>query len=116
MENTMDSIRIIPENLPTGRHTDWPFFLRWVPRRWTILRGVPPRRWLGTTPLAQAIFHGAIYEYPPPIPPRGFWHVVRWPLYFAFQTNGGWHGRIGIRFDDLAGYFQIPSLTLKHYK
>ncbi|HDY90435.1 MAG TPA: hypothetical protein ENH82_20235 [bacterium] len=38
----------LPENLWGKKHTDWPFFLRWVPRGWTAFKWrMPPKLLIG---------------------------------------------------------------------
>src|SRR5215471_3472334 len=95
------SLRRIQKHKVSGRHSDWLWPLRSVPRRWTVMSGNPPRRTLGTTPLVRAEFNGEQFRYPPPIPPPGRWHFTIWPLYFGMTTHAGWHFRIGVRYDDI---------------
>src|SRR5215471_6690100 len=97
----------------SGAHSDWIWPLRYVPRRWTIVCGNPPQKTLGTTPLRTAQFHGLQFRYPQPIPPPGYWHFTTWPIYFGISTRSGWHFRIGVRYDDIDGYYTWPSLTIK---
>jgi hypothetical protein len=94
-------------------HSDWIWPLRYVPRRWTIVCGDPPQKTLGTTPLRTVQFHGLPFRYPQPIPPPGHWHFTTWPIYFGMSTRSGWHFRIGVRYDDIDGYYTWPSLTIK---
>jgi hypothetical protein len=100
----------------SGTHSDWIWPFRYVPRRWTILCGNPPQKALGTTPLRTAQFHGLQVRYPQPIPPPGHWHFTTWPIYFGMSTRSGWHFRIGVRYDDIDGYYTWPSFTLKRLK
>ena len=100
----------------SGRHDDWPWPLSSVPRRWTAVSGNPPRKTFGTTPLTRAEFNGRQFRYPKPIPPAGRWHFTIWPLYFGMTTHSGWHFRLGVRYDDIDGYYSWPSVTLKRYK
>lgn len=89
--------------IPTGRHTDWIFPFSLIPRSWTAWESdTPPRKLCGNAKTVK------------PIPDSGEW-LLSWPLYFAFQTKGGIHGRIGIRWDDVDHYYQFPSFTLKRY-
>jgi hypothetical protein len=94
-------------------HSDWIWPLQYVPRRWTIVCGNPPQKTFGTTPLRRMQFHGAQFAYPQPIPPPGHWHFTTWPIYFGMSTRSGWHFRIGVRYDDIDGYYTWPSLTIK---
>src|SRR5574341_1308529 len=104
----------LPEPLRDQRHTDWIWPFSYIPRAWTSFChgrfSVPPIRRLGNTPLTG--WRDTTFLYPKPIPPPGHWHLAS-PLYFAFTTKRGLHFRIGARFDDVDGYYTIPSLTLK---
>jgi hypothetical protein len=106
-------IRKIHRRRASGRHGDWIWPLRYIPRRWTAVSGDPPRETLGSTPLTLAESEGKRFHYPQPIPPRGRWHFTLWPTYFGVSTRSGWHFRIGIRYDDVDGYYNWPSLTIK---
>ncbi len=93
--------------IPSGNHSDWMFPFCYIPRRWTAWESTRfPIRLLGNTPIGP--------KGPKPIPERGYWHVS-WPPYFAFQTRSGWHGRIGVRFDNIDDYYQFPSFKIGHY-
>jgi hypothetical protein len=109
----LQSKRLIHVRQGSRAHSDWIWPLRYVPRRWTIVCGNPPEKTLGTTPLRAAQFHGLQFRYPQPIPPRGYWHFTAWPIYFGMSTRSGWHFRIGVRYDDIDGYYTWPSLTIK---
>lgn len=82
------------------RHTDWWWILKKIPRSWTSFLGTPP-----------VIVFGNVFYPPKPIPDPGHWELL-WPLYFAFQTKGGWLFRIGMRYDDIDLYFAL-GLTFK---
>lgn len=99
-------------------HADFIKPLRWIPRAWTSWLGDPPRKVWGTAPLdrrkAVPMSGNDQDWYPKPIPDRGYWWFG-WPLYFAIQTKGRWHFRIGFRYDDVDRYYVI-STTLKRYR
>lgn len=104
-----------------GVHQDYYFsFFRGVPRKITTrcLAGLPILL-LGNQDYWRETNQGFS---PKPIPRRGEWQlsVTKWrkncPIflpYFSFTTTGGIHFRIGSRWDDMNGYFTIPSLALK---
>ena len=98
--------------IPSGRHTDWPWLLSWVPRRWTAFESeIPPLQLFGNVP------PGAHLD----IPARGQWTIAtiahgNLPLYFAIRTKSNWYFRFGVRFDYLNKYYTFPSIALKHYK
>jgi hypothetical protein len=106
-------IRKIVPHRASGPHGDWIWPLRYIPRRWTTMSGEPPRETFGSTPLTTAESRGRLFRYPQPIPPRGRWHFTIWPTYFGMSTHSGWHFRIGFRYDDVDGYYNWPSLTIK---
>lgn len=81
------------------KHTDWPFFLRWVPRSWTAWLGGPPRKLWGNAASTK------------PIPAASEWWIGL-PLYVAITTKGKWHARAGFRFDDVDRYYAL-SFTIK---
>ncbi len=90
--------------IPAGRHTDWPWPLSLIPRRWTAREsGRLPVKLLGTVP------RDAHLDIPRP----GQW-VLAWPLYFAITTENGVHFRIGIaRYDYVDHYYQLGTLAWK---
>ncbi len=88
--------------IPAGLHNDWSWPFSKIPRRWTAFEGKPPRKLLGNSPATK------------PIPDRGHW-LVAWPPYLALQTQNGWHFRIGVRWDDVDSYYQVPSFTIKRF-
>ena len=60
-----------------------------------------------------------------PLPQRGEWQLSLvqerkgWPIYvpyFAFTTKGGWHFRVGCRWDTVDHYYTYPTLALNYYK
>ena len=108
--------RVIHWKEVSGYHSDWIWPLRFVPRSWTAIHGAPPHKSLGTTPLEDVEFNGAMFRYPPPIPPPGCWHLTTWPPYIGISTRSGWHLRIGFRYDDIDGYYSWPSFTLKKFR
>ena len=114
--DTACGIRKIHPRSASGLHTDWIWPFRYIPRRWTAMPGDPPRETLGSTPLTSAESQGRRFRYPQPIPPRGRWHFTIWPTYFGMSTHSGWHFRIGFRYDDVDGYYNWPSLTIKKFE
>lgn len=58
-----------------------------------------------------------LYEYCKPIPDQGEWHVS-WPLGLFWRGKGVDYLRIAPfgRWDDLAFYYDFPSITYKRYK
>ena len=77
------------------------------------MSGEPPQETLGSTSLTDIEANGKHFLYPQPIPPPGQWHFTIWPTYFGMSTRSGWHFRIGFRYDDVDGYYNWPSLTVK---
>lgn len=82
-------------------HDDWPAFLAWVPRRLTV--------WVGPEPTKFDVIEGRVTELKP-IPARGEWYVLRG--YMAATTEDGLHDRLGWRWDDIDGYYEL-SFTVK---
>src|SRR2546425_91559 len=106
------------------KHTDWPKLLRWVPRSWTAFIAGIPKKVAGNAPLDRctwgclqttAVCERRDTAYPKPIPDPGFWWLGR-PFYFAFQTKGRIHARIGFRYDDVDGYYTFTIQPYKRYK
>lgn len=90
--------------IPTGPHSDWIWPFSLIPRKWTAIpRENPPLKLMGTAPPDK------------PIPDPGDWIINYWPPYFAFQTKGGWHFRIGARWDNVDKYVQFPSFKIGKY-
>jgi len=71
------------------------------PRSWSAFFGDPLRELLGNVRPLQ------------PIPQQGHWELT-WPLYFAVTSSDGWHFRIGFRWDDVDGYYDL-SVSIKHH-
>jgi hypothetical protein len=80
-------------------HSDWPGFLKAVPRAWSAWLGDPPRTLAGT---------GSALK---PIPDPGIW-VLATPFYLALQTSSGWLFRLGMRWDDVDHYYAL-GFTIK---
>lgn len=57
-----------------------------------------------------------IYEYCHPIPDQGEWHIS-WPLGLFWRGKGVSYLRLAPfgRWDDLAFYYDFPSITYKRY-
>ena len=87
--------------IPTGKHTDWPWPLSLVPRKWTAIPSNNPPGTIGDNT---------------DVPPPGKW-VLAWSRFgfmFSFQTRGRWLFRIGtFRYDYVDRYYEILTLTLK---
>ena len=100
-----------PDILNT-RHRDW-FILRNVKRYWFAFLGYPPVKVSGTAykELAIVLSNGFTRCIPRPIPRNGQWWIGK-PFYFAFTTKNGWHFRIGLRWDNIDGYYQL-TFTVK---
>lgn len=112
-----------------GKHTDWPFFLQWVPRSWTAYFGEPPKKIAGNAPEYQFWYkftgvywkpcaetdEGAVsYRHPFPIPERGEWWKGT-PDFYASKSKDGLYYRNGYRWDNIEGYYEYPSFTVKIY-
>jgi hypothetical protein len=110
---------IRPEIL-NKKHADFPKLLRWIPRSWTAWLGDPPRKLAGNAPNIICPHYRVEYPggcdelYPKPIPDPGHWWFGL-PLYFAIETQTGWHFRIGFRYDDVDSYYAL-TFTIKRYR
>lgn len=114
---------------PTGKHTDWMWPFSMIPRGLTSYEAesVPKKiagnaktehlRELDEWGNESLVLSGplAMKPYPKPIPVKGEWWIG-WPPYIAITTKGGWHIRLGIRFDDVDLYYAWPSVTIKKVK
>jgi len=91
--------------LPTGTHTDWPWPLSLVPRRWNAREmEEPPRALAGTS------------RFPDDIPEAGTWVLLWTPYgpYFALTTRDCLHFRLGFARPDLVDrYYSLFTLALK---
>jgi hypothetical protein len=109
-------------------HRDWTFF-RFVERAETAYFGKPPVkvdgnarlyvRWYRFTghfwqPCAPNEEGAELFEHPLPIPDRGEWWRGN-PDFYAVMTETGWYMRHGYRWDDIDGYYQKPSFTIKKF-
>lgn len=83
-------------------HSDWPAPFDWVPRRLTC--------WVGPAPTVDDVIEGNVTELKP-IPNNGEWYVMRG--YMAATTEDGIHDRLGWRFDDVDGYWNLAFFTVK---
>lgn len=112
----------LPEAIAVGVHTDYRFeFFQSVPRSYTSRCFVsPPILILGNQEHWARDRAGVIG--PKPIPRKGEWQLSLvqwrqgWPVilpYFALTTIGGWHFRIGPRWDDIDHYYTFPSFAIK---
>lgn len=112
-----------------GKHRDWIPGLRWVPRSWTAYAGIPPVKVDGNAPEYEHYYRsngyfwipclpwdkGAmLFKHPKPIPDKGEWWKGD-PEFFAEQTANGVYRRSGYRWDDVDGYYEYPSFTIKVY-
>lgn len=99
-------------------HNDYPWGLRWVPRGWTAFKWGKPRICLGRL-IKDDIEEAMKVGGPKPITSPGTWQLSRFPdgpwyaWYFAFTTKGGWHFRVGARWDDVDDYVEMPSIAIK---
>jgi hypothetical protein len=76
------------------KHTDWPWWLQWVPRWATVCFSKKP----------PTLIAGVIDEIPPP----GHFRLS-WPLDFEWQSKSGFLRAIGIsRYDHNGQYYQSP--------
>lgn len=89
--------------IPTGRHDDWPWPFKYIPRSWTAWSSPnAPRKLLGNAPSSEHL----------DITPPGTW-ALAWPLYLTFRTKGGWHFRSGFRYDYVNQYYTFVPITIK---
>lgn len=112
----LPSRRALPGHLRDREHWDYPAALRWVPRSWTSFQWGRPRMILGNQGDRR-------YNSPKPIGRPGTFQISRYPalpapfrwmpLYFAATTPGGWHLRLGARWDDEDHYISLPSIAIK---
>jgi hypothetical protein len=113
----------VPLHLKDAPHGDYLFF-KSIPVSWSSFRfSEPPKLLIGNN----LLFHkGRDGGYgPAPIPQKGGWQIAviqektGWPIflpYFAITTGGGWHFRIGCRWDDVDHYYVFPSIAVTHNK
>ena len=91
-------------SIPSGRHEDWVWPLKYIPRSWTSWSSInPPRQLLGSSSL-----FGKHLDITEP----GTWAVC-WPLYVTFRTKSGWHFRSGLRYDYEDQYYTFVPITIK---
>lgn len=113
----------LPTTLQHKLHWDYPHGLRWVSRSktsWCMVQ--PPTLVLGN----QTNYHAQKgLSGPEAIPARGSWQLSfvqvreKFPFflpYFAMTTSGGWHWRVGCRWDQSDGYYTFPSGTIKRVR
>lgn len=115
----MDRLEILNK-----RHTDWPWPLSYIPRRWTACDWGVPVLVMGNQRETRedAASHTA---GPAPVGEAGSWQLSLFPkapgplkhipTYFAFTLKNGWHFRIGARWDDVDSYTQVPTLAIRKY-
>ncbi len=109
------------------KHADWFWPLSTIARSTTAYFGRPPikidgnaeeiTRWYFFTgyywkPCPQDTDGAEAFTHPNPITARGEWWKGD-PDYYAATTSNGWYRRTGYRFDDVDGYYEYPSWTLK---
>ena len=100
----------LPDHLKDAKHTDWPFFARWIPRAWNAYCGRGPI-WT----------RGPAYQSKP-IPDRGFKSAHDWDMngsrryYRAVTYKNGLHIRTGYRWDDVDNYYNKLFITIKVVK
>jgi hypothetical protein len=89
--------------IPEGRHDDWKWPLKLIPRRWTAVESnKPPIKLFGTAPADKHL----------DVPEPGTW-VVAWPPHWAWTTKEIDINRVSLaRYDYNGGYYQIFSLRL----
>lgn len=111
------AIFISSKSMPTetlkGRHNDWPWPLRWIPRRWSaFISKKYPILIIGKSrkPVLDIIEVDGVEKIVPrrdangavimqyDIPRPGNWNFC-WPLYISITFKNGFHIRIGIRKD-----------------
>ena len=108
-------------------HNDWPWPLKWVPRRWTsfYLGRKAPVKVLGSQ-REMVVAPGFDRAGPKPIPEIGAWQLTRFPglwapfrwipLYFAVTFKSGRHFRLGLfRWDDVDGYFTVFTIATRKF-
>ncbi len=86
------------------KHTDLPWPLSLIPRRWTAIPSVVRPWTLG---------------YDRDVPPAGAWTLAfsRYGVMGSFQTKGRWLFRMGtFRYDYVDLYYELVTLTLKRLK
>jgi hypothetical protein len=96
-------------------HGDWPFILRWIPRRLTAFDWGAPKQVAGNQKNATDA------GFPKPIGEPGTYQVSVFPYapwwakpiawYLAFTLKNGRHFRLGARWDDVDAYTQWPSIA-----
>jgi len=87
------------------KHTDLPFPLSLIPRKWTAIPSENP------PPFG--------FGQPKDVPSPGRWTLAfsKFGFMFSFQTPGRWLFRIGtFRYDYSDFYYEIFTLTLKKEK
>jgi hypothetical protein len=106
------------------KHSDWPWLLSRIPRKWTAVRSErkpcglycirfssTPRRLLLGLGFFNRTDTGA---YDVPEPREAVLAFSRFGFMFSFQTAKGWLFRIGsARYDYVDKYYTMPTLTLK---
>ena len=114
-----------------AKHEDWPWPFSKIPRWRTAWFGEPPLKLDGNAPEHEFRYYwNGLFWHPPrtpfeeeqsktfwhpyPIPQKGeWWHGA--PKYYAEQTSRGVHFRHGFRWDNLDGYYNRPSFTIKKF-
>jgi hypothetical protein len=100
-------------------HWDYPKLLNWIPRGWTAFNWGMPKMVFGNQKHVK-IDGSEPVAHPKPVGEPGSWQVSKYPLgpwyawYLAFTTKGGWHFRIGARWDDQDNYVQFPTIARRH--
>lgn len=103
--------------IPTGLHSDWPLFLKYVPRRWTAFESeIDPVQLYGNVPAGHHL----------DIPGPGEWCIADAagkgrPAYLAVRLRmpigtGSIYFRVGTRRDYNDKYYERGAFTLKYYK
>lgn len=93
----------LPDHLKDRLHDDWPKPFNRIHRWASAFCGGGEPVWPDEIPL----------EARKPIPPPGMetWHhrdqAGNWRPYYALTTKHCWHLRVGFRFDDVDGYFNL---------
>lgn len=111
-------------------HTDWPWPFSYTPRWRTAYFGPPPKKVDGNAEefdfwyrqVGEHVWRrcsiddeGAqLFRHPLPIPEPGQWWKGE-PEFFAHKTPDDWYTRRGYRWDDIDGYYQKPSFTIKKW-
>lgn len=102
----------LPEHIKNGKHTDYPWPLKWVPRRWTSFCWPVPKKLAGNQILTiYKAKDGSVFAAPKPIPRPGEWQFSR-PFYVAFTTKSRWSFRLGARWDDVDFYTTFPAFKI----